>query len=85
MRSFDKPLPGDLVTRRQQDASRLRAADVWIITHWPDPDTVVAGPYQSFPYALQQARRLGRDRSLQIWRDHARPGHPEQLEHVAET
>lgn len=82
MRSFDNALPGDFVIRRRVDDSRLRAADVWVITHWPDPDTVVAGPYQSYPYALQQARRLVRDRSEQIWRDHARPGEPEQLEHV---
>jgi hypothetical protein len=85
MRSLDTPLPGDLVIRCQLDRSRLRAADVWIITHWPDPETTIAGPYQSYAYALQQAKRLVRDRSEQIWRDHARPGLPEQLEHVAET
>jgi hypothetical protein len=84
MRSFDKPLPGDLVIRRREDRLQLRALDVWIITHWPDPDTIVAGPYQSYTYALQQARRLVRDRSEQIWRDHASAGQQEQLEHVVE-
>lgn len=85
MRSFDKPLPGDWSFAANKTHHAGVRRDVWIITHWPDPDTVVAGRYQSFPYALQQARRLVRDRSRQIWRDHARPGHPEQPEHVAET
>jgi hypothetical protein len=82
MRSFDKPLPGDLVIRRREERLQLRANDVWVITHWPDPETVVAGPYQSYGYAFQQAKRLVRDHSEQIWRDHARAGEPEQLEHV---
>jgi hypothetical protein len=83
MRSFDSPLPGDLVIRRREDRTTVRMIDVWIITHWPDAETVVAGPYQSYGYALQQAKRLVRDRSEQIWRDHARNGQPEQLEHVS--
>ncbi len=83
MRSFDKPLPGDLVIRTREDRTTVRKVDVWIITHWPDSETIVAGPYQSYGYALQQAKRLVRDRSEQIWRDHARIGHPEQLEHVS--
>jgi hypothetical protein len=82
MRALDKPLPGDLVVRRREDRSQMRAVDVWVITHWPDAETLVAGPYQSYPYALQQAKRLVRDRSEQIWRDHARLGEPEQLENV---
>jgi hypothetical protein len=53
-----------------------------VLTHWPDGETVVAGPYQSYNYALQQSYRLVRDRSEFIWRDHARPGEPEQLELV---
>ena len=82
MRSFDSPLPGDLVLRSRQDRTTMRQVDVWIITHWPDADTLAAGPYQSYAYALEQARRLVRDRSEQIWRDHARAGEPEQLEPV---
>jgi hypothetical protein len=82
MRSLDKPLPGDLVIRYREERSPLRSV-VWVITHWPDADTLVAGPYQSFAYALQQARRLVRDRSEQIWRDHARAGAPEELELIA--
>lgn len=83
MRSFNKPLPGDLVIRSREERSSVRNVDVWIITYWPDAETTVAGPYQSYAYALQQAKRLVRDRSEQIWRDHAPPGEPEQLEHVA--
>ena len=82
MRSFDKPLPGDLVIRGREDQTSMRTVDVWVITHWPDVDTVIAGPYQSYGYAFEQAKRLVRDRSEQIWRDHARYGQPEQLEHV---
>ena len=82
MRSLDKPLPGDLVIRRREEQSHLRPVDVWIITHWPDSETIVAGPYQSYAYALQQARRFVRDQSEQIWRDHARVGQGEQLEPV---
>jgi hypothetical protein len=83
MRVPDKPLPGDLVIRSRRDPSHLqRAVDVFVITHWPDVDTIVAGPYQSYAYALQQARRLLRDRSEVIWYDHARPGAAEQLEQV---
>ena len=82
MRSLDKPLPGDLVIRCREERQHSRTNNVWVITHWPDAETVIAGPYQSYGYALQQARRLVRDRSEQIWRDHARIGEPEQLEHV---
>jgi hypothetical protein len=82
MRSLDKPLPGDLVIRCREERTHLHGSEVWVITHWPDADVVVAGPYQSYPYALQQARGLVRDPSEQIWRDHARVGTPEQLESV---
>jgi hypothetical protein len=83
MRVHDKPLPGDLVIRSQRDRPHLqRIVDVFVITHWPDADTVVAGPYQSYAYALQQARRLLRDPSEVIWYDQARLGESEQLEQV---
>ena len=78
----DAPLPGDLVLRRRQGEMRLGRGDVFVITHWPDPDTIVAGPYQSYGYALRQAQGMLRDRSERIWYDHAQPGRPEQLEQV---
>jgi hypothetical protein len=84
MRVRDKPLPGDLIIRRREEPHPVlqRSVTVWIVTHWPDADTIVAGPYQSFNYALDQARRVRRDRSEFIWQDHAKPGTPEQLTHV---
>jgi hypothetical protein len=78
----DKPLPGDLVIRCREDRGAIRTVDVWVVTYWPDADTTVAGPYQSYSYAFQQSRRLIKDPSVWIWRDHAAPGAPEQLEWV---
>jgi hypothetical protein len=78
----DQPLPGDQVIRTAQDSSGVRATRVVIITHWPDSETIVGGPYQSFGYALRMARDNVRDRSEKIWRDYARPGEAEKLEQV---
>jgi hypothetical protein len=66
----DKPLPGDLVIRCRPGMS-LREQSVYVLTHWPDADTVIAGPYQSFGYALRQAGNMRTDPSIYIWRDHA--------------
>jgi hypothetical protein len=78
----DAPLPGDLVIRARRDQSTLRLGQVFVITYWPDAETIIAGPYQSYGYALRQATGMQRDRSVRIWYDHARPGTPEQLEQV---
>jgi hypothetical protein len=78
----DAPLPGDLVIRCRRDESLVRRGDVFVITHWPDADITVAGPYQSYGYALRQAHGMLKDRSERIWYDHAPPGRPEQLEQV---
>ena len=78
----DAPLPGDLVIRRHPDESVLRRAAVFVIMQWPDAETVVGGPYQSYGYALRQAQAMLKDRSERIWYDHAKPGRPEQLEQV---
>jgi hypothetical protein len=78
----DAPLPGDLVIRCRRDESVLRRGEVFVITHWPESDTIVAGPYQSYGYALRQAHGMLKDRSERIWYDHARSGRPEQLEQV---
>ena len=80
MRTPDKPLPGDLVIK---DRSRNPLVSEWVITHWPNDDRVIAGPYPSFDYARQQAHRFVHDRSNYVWRDRARVGEPEQLELVA--
>lgn len=78
----DSPLPGDLVIRRQADPSRVGRGEIFVITCWPDPETVEAGPYQSYGYALRQAHGLLKDPSERIWYDHARAGQPEALEQV---
>jgi hypothetical protein len=78
----DAVLPGDLVIRRRRDESVLSRGEVFVITHWPDADTIVAGPYQSYGYALRQAHGMLKDRSERIWHDHAPAGRPEQLEQV---
>jgi hypothetical protein len=84
MRTHDQPLPGDLVIRRVP-AKGLRADATYVIIHWPDTDTITAGPYQSYSYALRQARLLVRHPSERIWRDHAAPGQPEALEQVGDS
>ena len=68
--------------RSRSDASGFRLHDVWVITQWPDSDTVMGGPYQSLGYSVRQAQALAKDASIRIWRDHARPGHPEALEQI---
>jgi hypothetical protein len=84
MRSTDKPLPGDLVIRCREDREGVRrVVDVWVVTHWPDAEIIVGGPYQSYSYALQQARGLLKRQEQQpVWRDLARPGNSERLELV---
>ncbi len=83
MRTPDQPLPGDLVIRCRDDRSHKRLVNAWVITYWPDGEQVIAGPYPSFDYALQQAQRFVRDRSEYIWRDRSRVSESEQLELVA--
>ena len=56
MRAVDKPLPGDLVIRPRADQTESHPRTIFVITSWPDADRIVAGPYQSFGYALRQAR-----------------------------
>jgi hypothetical protein len=82
MRVHDKPLPGDLVIRERADRSGLIVQTVYVITSWPDPEAVVGGPYQSFGYAVRQARESLTDPSEYIWRDHADGDRAEHLEDV---
>jgi hypothetical protein len=82
MRGPDQPLPGDIVIKCRQERTGVRLMDTWIVTRWPHPHAVIGGPYQSYGYALRQARAMGRDPDEWIWRDHARAGDPEQLELV---
>jgi len=81
MRVHAHPLPGDLVIRARQDRVGLLAL-TYVVTRWPDPETIIAGPYQSASYAIQKARHQKQDRSERIWRDRARGSEPERLEDV---
>ena len=81
MRIPDKPLPGDVVVRCR--GLGLRLDNEWVLTRWPDAETVVGGPYQSYAYAFQRARRLVEDSSVWIWRDYARDDASEHLALVA--
>ena len=78
----DQPLPGDLVIRARVEHVGPLAQRVFVVMHWPASDRVIAGPYQSFGYALRQAAALVKDQSVYVWRDHAGPDEPEQLEDV---
>ena len=82
MRVHDRPLPGDLVIRRREDPTARPSRDVFIITIWPDIERLIGGPYQSYSYAVQQARGRLTDRSLLVWLNHAAPNEPEELEDV---
>ena len=80
MRMLGVPLPGDLVIRQRKHRTGARMHVVFVITRWPDADTVLGGPYQSYGYALRQARGIVTDGERQIWRDHADPDQHEALE-----
>ena len=54
---------------------------VYVVMVWPS-ETITAGPYQSYGYAFESAKRLMKDRSVVVWRDHAAAGEPERLEEV---
>jgi hypothetical protein len=82
VRANDKPLPGDLVIRPRADRTGLLSTTVFVITVWPDAERVVAGPYQTFSYAVSRARLRLTDPSEHIWRDHASANEAEQLEDV---
>ena len=77
----DRPLPGDLVIRRRFDLAH--SVDIYVITHWPDAEAVVGGPYSTYSDALKDARLLLKDRYGYIWFDYARPGEGERLDQVA--
>ena len=70
----DKPLPGDLVIRRRRELGR--SDDIYIVTAWPEPETAVAGPFPSYSSALEEARRLVKDRYSYVWYDYARTANP---------
>lgn len=52
----------------------------YIVTNWPDADTVAAGPFQSYSVAFEHARQMVPDGYSYIWFDYARLGEPERLD-----
>jgi hypothetical protein len=75
----ERPLPGDLVIRRRFEQAHSGG---YVVTYWPDAETVVAGPYSNYADALSQARVLLEDRYGYIWCDNAHMGEPERLDRV---
>jgi hypothetical protein len=59
------------------------ATDIYVVTNWPDAETVAAGPFESYSGALEQARGLAQDGYAYVWFDYARHGEPERLDRVA--
>lgn len=82
--SPNSPLPGDLVIRQALDRSLVRPIVVFVITLWPTAD-VMAGPYQSYGYALEKARQIALQRQLYVWRDYSSDPEKPQLENVSEN
>ena len=82
MHASDNPLPGDVVIHCREERFDRLVTDGYVITIWPDRETIHSGPYQSYAYALQQAQRMNQTRQAHIWRDRAAPGRPELLEDV---
>ena len=79
----DTPLPGDLVIGELQDTSGARLITISIVTRWPHL-AESAGPYLSYGYALQEARRLAAPRGAQVWRQRGPGGMRADFDNVTE-
>ena len=76
----DRPLPGDLVIRRRQEPDA--AQETYVVTNWPDGETVTAGPFDDYSAALGHAKSALTDEYAYIWFNYARAGEPERLDRV---
>jgi hypothetical protein len=74
----DRPLPGDFVIRRRHDQGA--ETETFVVTTWPDAETVSAGPFHTYANAFEHARGMVTDRYSYIWFDYARQGEPERLD-----
>jgi hypothetical protein len=74
----ESPLPGDLVICPRPAP---RAASCYGVAVWPDLETV-GTLYQTYGYALQQARAQARVEAVAVWRDHAPDSQKPSLENV---
>ena len=63
----ESPLPGDLVICPQPAP---RGARRYAVVVWPDLDAV-AQIYETYEYALQQARNDAGVRAVAVWRNHS--------------
>jgi hypothetical protein len=80
---LNTPVPGDIVIRPDHDMTGLRRNVVFVATIWPNAE-VLGGPYQSYGYALRQAREFAGKRRVQLWREHSFDAERSQLENVSE-
>jgi hypothetical protein len=78
----DEPLPGDLVICDAEpiDASSLRHPTC-VVTVWPSNENI-GGPYQSYGYALIQARVLAARRGVRVFRRDSTDGRRSEFEEV---
>lgn len=83
MRASEKPLPGDIVISQREEHTGVRRVTVFVLTSWPQTDAQVGGPYQSYSYALLQARSLAAGKQARVWRDHSTHGDGHALEDVS--
>ena len=74
----ESPLPGDLVICPR---SAARAASCYAVAIWPDLEEV-GMVYQSYGYALLQARDQARIKGVAVWRNHSGDSHKTALENV---
>ena len=72
---------GDIVIRCREETVGVVRRDVFVLCRWPETDAYLAGPFQSFTYALTQACLLNRHQAP-IWRDVAAQGRSELLQYV---
>lgn len=83
MRASDNPLPGDIVISQREEHTGVRRVPVFVLTSWPQTDAQIGGPYQSYSYALLQARDLAAAKQARVWRDHCTRGDGHALEDVS--
>jgi hypothetical protein len=75
---IESPLPGDLVICPRPAP---RAASCYALAVWPDLEQV-GTIYQSYGYALLQAREQARVKSVAVWRNHSLDSEKTALENV---
>jgi hypothetical protein len=75
---IESPLPGDLVICPRPAP---RATSCYALAVWPDLEQV-GTVYQSYGYALLQAREQARAKSVSVWRNHSLDSQKTALENV---